>query len=153
MATELDRWYAANPHPLDAGIRRIAEIILTADPRMTAYVKYGNLNFGHVGDMASFVQIKNKKLLNLMFHRGAKLGSSPSFTGSGQSARFIAFASAADVEKRAEELRRLVAAWVDLMAAEGAATPKTKAKATAKPAAKNARKPVAKKAKKPAKKR
>ncbi len=118
MATELDGWYAANPHPLDAAIRRIAEIMLTADPRMTAYVKYGNLNFGYVGDMASFVQIKNKKLLNLMFHRGAKLGSSPSFTGAGQSARFIAFSSMDEVDARAAELRDLVAAWCDLMTAE-----------------------------------
>jgi hypothetical protein len=145
MATEAERWVTGKQHPLEPALRRGANIVL-GDPRMKSYVKYGNLHFGYVGDMASFVQIANKKLLTLMFHRGAKLGDSPSFTGDGHSARFITFTSVAEVNARAGELRQLVARWCDLMddeAARASSQPaRAAAKATRKPAAKPARKPT-----------
>src|SRR4051812_26224402 len=111
MATEIDRWYASKHHPLEPLIHRIVEIIRGAEPRITEYVKYGNLCMGHVGDLASFVQIAEKKRLNLMFHRGAALGEFPGFEGDGHSARFLRFTSQGDVDASAGVLRRIAVAW------------------------------------------
>lgn len=97
-------------------MRRVGEIVLAADPRMTAYVKYGNPTFAFGGDMASFVQMK-KKHITLMFYRGALLrGRFPHLEGDGPTARFMRFADLAEVNARAAELRRIAAAWCALMA-------------------------------------
>jgi hypothetical protein len=45
---------------LEPALRRITEVILAADPRLTAYVKNGTVQFAFEGDMAPFVQAKGK---------------------------------------------------------------------------------------------
>jgi hypothetical protein len=96
-------------------MRRVREIILCADPRMSEYVKYGSLNFGYEGDFAAFVQAKQKSV-TLMFHRGARIpGRFPHVEGTHPSARFMRFADLAEVEARAAELSRIVAAWCALV--------------------------------------
>lgn len=153
MSTEIDRWYVAKQHPLEPAIRRVVEIFRGADPRITAYVKYGNLCMGYVGDFASFVQIAEKRRLNLMFHRGAALGDFPGFEGDGHSACFLRFASLDEVDASAGVLRDIAVAWCELMVAESARTrPAAKKPAAKKPVA--ARRPTAKKpaaARRPAK--
>jgi hypothetical protein len=57
---------------LERALRRITEVILAADPRLTAHVKNGTVQFAFEGDMAAFVQPKGKRV-SLMFYRGAKI--------------------------------------------------------------------------------
>jgi len=92
-------------------MRRVRDVILTADPRMTEYVKYGTVQFALGGDMANFVQT-NKKTVSLMFNRGGKIeGSFPHMEGEGRAVRFMRFADFAEVDARAEELAEIVRAW------------------------------------------
>ena len=97
-------------------MRRVREIILGADPRLTEYIKYGSVHFGYEGDFLTFVQTDKKKV-NLMFHRGARiLGSFPHLEGTHPSARFMRFADIDEVETLADELRKVAVAWCTLVA-------------------------------------
>lgn len=112
--TEVDGWFTGKP--AEPALRVVREVILHADPRMTEYVKYGTVQFAYEGDFASFVQHNNKQV-SLMFNRGARIsGSFPHLEGSGPSARFMRFANVAEVNRRAPELTRVVAAWCALVA-------------------------------------
>lgn len=109
-------------------MRRVRDVILRADYRMTESIKYGTLMFGYEGDMVTFVQV-DKNAVTLMFNRGARIkGRFPHLKGTGPSARFMHFADLAEVEKRAAELSAITRAWCTLMASSGGATrtqPKT----------------------------
>jgi uncharacterized protein DUF1801 len=96
-------------------MRRILEVVLSADPRLAAYIKYGSLLVGFEGDLAAFVQA-DKKRVNLMFGRGARIkGDFPHLDGSGPSARFMHFADVAEVDARANELAAVAIAWCGLV--------------------------------------
>ena len=72
--------------PAEPILRRVRDIILWADDRMTEYLKYGTVQFACKGDFANFVH-HNEKTVTLMFNRGAKLqGNFPNLEGSGPSA-------------------------------------------------------------------
>ena len=72
MNPEVEEWFAARKPPAEAALRRVREVILAADPRMTEHVKYGTVQFGFGGDMAGFVQT-SKKTVSLMFMRGGRI--------------------------------------------------------------------------------
>ena len=76
-------------------MRRVAEVVLGADQRMTAYLKHGTVQFAYEGDLTAFVQPKGF----------------PSLEGDGPTARFIRFADLAEVEERADELAAITRAW------------------------------------------
>ena len=100
-------------------MQRIRQIILSADPRLTEYMKYGSVHFGYEGDFVTFVQA-DKKNVNLMFHRGARIpGTFPHVEGTHPSARFMRFATMEEVEARAAELREVAVAWCTLVAPSG----------------------------------
>jgi hypothetical protein len=44
---EVERWFAEKKLPNEQPIRRLREILLAADPRISDYVKYGSLVFGY----------------------------------------------------------------------------------------------------------
>ena len=118
---EVERWFAEKKPPTEATIRKLREIILGADRRMTEYVKYGTLTFGYDGDFATVVQASDKKQASLMFNRGARIpGKFPHLEGSHPSARFMRFADPAEAKARSNELRKIVAAWLSLPQAERA---------------------------------
>ena len=97
-------------------MRRVREIILRADRRLSEYVKHRTVIFAYEGDFASFVQ-HNKPQVNLMLNRGARIpGKFPHAEGSGPTARFMRFKDLAEVDARADELARVARAWCDLMA-------------------------------------
>ena len=97
-------------------MRRVREILLSADPRISDYIKYGSLLLGFEGDLVSFVQVQ-KKNVNLMFNNGAKIpGRFPHLEGSGPNARFMRFDDMATIDARAPELTRIAKAWCDLKA-------------------------------------
>lgn len=111
---EVERWFAGKP--AEPALRRVRDVILSADPRMTEYVKYGTVQFAYHGDFANFVQ-HNQKHVSLMFNRGAKIpGRYPHLEGDGPSARFMRFADVAEVSAKALELTKVVAAWCATMA-------------------------------------
>ena len=110
---EADKWFAGKPaEPI---LRRVREVILRADPRMSEGTKYGTVAFHCGGDFASFVQ-HNQKTVSLMFNRGGIIaGKYPHMEGTGRQVRFMRFASVNEVDSRAAELSKIVVAWCDLM--------------------------------------
>ena len=109
--SEVEGWFAEIKPPAEPAMRRVLEAVLGADPRLTAYIKYGSLLAGFEGDFAAFVQYR-KKQVNLMFGRGARIkGDFPHLEGTGRTARFMRFADVADVDERANELARVAKAW------------------------------------------
>lgn len=110
---EIEQWFAAKNHPQEEALRRVREIILEADPRMTEMVQYGTIQFVYQSGLANFVQVSNKPI-TLMFNVGARIpGRFPHLEGDGPNARFMRFADLAEVEARAAELRKIVKAWCD----------------------------------------
>ena len=110
----VDRWMEGKP--AEAMLRRVRDVVMWADSRMTEYLKYGTVQFAYNGDFASFVQ-HGARTVNLMFNRGAKIkGNFPHLEGGGPSARFMRFATMEDIEARTAELTNVVRAWCDMMA-------------------------------------
>ena len=110
--SDVDAWLEGKP--AEAILRRVRDVILKADPRMTEYLKYGTVQFAYEGDFANFVQ-HDKKTVSLMLNRGARiLGTFPHLEGTGPSARFMRFADTKEVNQRSAELTRIVAAWCAL---------------------------------------
>ena len=117
---EVERWFAEKKLPNEKPIRRLREILLAADPRISDYIKYGSLIFGYEGDLVSLVQAQ-KKNINLMFNNGAKIpGTFPHLEGHGPNARFMRFADETEVNARAAELTRIAKAWCELKAPRSA---------------------------------
>ena len=109
----VDKWLTGKP--AESILRRVRDVILGADPRMTEYLKYGTVQFAYNGDLANFVQ-HSKQTVSLMFNRGAKIqGKFPHLEGSGPAARFMRFADVQEVNSRAAELGKIVVAWCDMM--------------------------------------
>lgn len=109
-----EKWFAGKPaEPI---LRRVREVILRADARMSEGTKYGTVTFHCGADFASFVQ-HDKKTVSLMFNRGGIIpGKYPHMEGEGSRAvRFMRFADVAEVNARAAELGKIVVAWCDLM--------------------------------------
>ena len=116
---DVERWFAEKKLPTEATIRKVREIILRADRRMTEFVKYGTLTLGFEVDFATFVQVSNKKQVSLMFNRGARIpGKFAHLEGTGPSARFMRFADPAEAQARAAELTKIVTTWFSLPASK-----------------------------------
>lgn len=112
---EVEKWFTGKP--AETTLRRVREAILGADPRLSEHLKYGTVMFASGGDFASFVQ-HDKQAVSLMFNRGARIpGTFPHLEGSGPTARFMRFATPAEVDARAKELGKIPVAWCDLMSA------------------------------------
>jgi hypothetical protein len=143
--TEIERWFAQTKSPAEAELRRVREIILRADPRVTEHVKYGTVMFAYEGDFATFVQVQRRGV-TLMLNRGSRIpGRFPHVEGDGPSARFMRFADRDEVESYAAELAKVVAAWCSLAPSmakpKASATPKTRTKVAGRAAAAKSRKP------------
>ena len=110
---DVDRWLKGKrAEPL---LRRVRDVIMWADERMTEYLKYGTVQFACNGDFANFVR-HDQKTVELMFNRGARIpGTYRYLEGAGPSARHMRFADMAEVEARTQELTNLVVAWCDMM--------------------------------------
>ena len=108
-----ERWFAGKrAEPI---LRRVRDVILGADKRMSERTKYGTVMFHCGGDFASFVQ-HQKKTVSLMFNRGGIIpGRYPHMEGEGRAVRFMRFTDVAEVNARKAELSKIVVAWCDLM--------------------------------------
>src|SRR2546430_17687652 len=104
MNPEVDDWFAARKPPAEAAMRRVREVILAADPRMTEHVKYDTVQFAFGGDMAGVGQT-NKKTVSLMFIRGGRIkGGFPPIEGTGRAGRVLRFAGPAEGDTLAPQL-------------------------------------------------
>jgi hypothetical protein len=116
LEADVDRWLRETNPPLESTFRRVTELILASDPRLTAYLKNGTVQFAYEGDLAAFVQPKGNRV-SLMFYRGAKIpGDYPHLEGDGPTARFMRFDDLTDLRSKAKELRALAKAWCRLVA-------------------------------------
>ena len=110
---DVDRWLKGKRAELM--LRRVRDVIMWADERMTEYLKYGTVQFACKGDFANFVR-HDQRTVELMFNRGAKIpGTYRYLEGSGPTARHMRFADMAEVEAKNQELSNLARAWCDLM--------------------------------------
>ena len=81
LESDVDRWLRETNPPLESTFRRVTELILASDPRLTVYLKNGTVQFAFEGDLAAFVQPKGERV-SLMFYRGAKIsGDFPHLEG------------------------------------------------------------------------
>jgi hypothetical protein len=112
----VDRWLADRDHPLDDALRRLREIILGADDRVTECIKWQTPTFVYEGNIASFNP--SKKMVSLMFHRGAEIpGDHPRLKGDGKLVRTMRFADLADVEAARADIEKVIRAWCDARSA------------------------------------
>lgn len=111
---EVEKLLADTAHPLDAEIRRVREIILSADDRIEEAVKWKSPTFIYKGNMASYF-MNAKQLVTLMFHKGAEIDDpSGLLEGDGKEARTARFYSMDDIEEKKASLTAVVQAWIRL---------------------------------------
>jgi len=109
---EVDRWLDEHTHPLDDARRRVRDIILGADGRVTESIKWSTPTFAYQGNIASFNPSKN--LISILFHRGAEIpGDHPRLEGEGRLARTMRFAGTGEVEGGRAELEAVIRAWCE----------------------------------------
>jgi hypothetical protein len=116
LGSDVDRWLRETNPPLESTFRRVTELILASDPRLTAYLKNGTMQFAYEGDLAAFVQPKGKRVSSCSIGAGRSRATSRTLEGDGPTARFLRFDDLADARAKAKELRALAKAWCQLMA-------------------------------------
>ena len=42
LSPEVERWFTQKAPPAEQAMRRVLDVLLSADPRLTAYIKYGS---------------------------------------------------------------------------------------------------------------
>ncbi len=168
QSRDVEAWLEAYDNPMKDVVRRVREIILHADHRITESIQGEGPSFAYRGELVS-VFPHSKKHASLMFPRGAEIpGHHPRLEGSGDTGRVLKIASVAEANAAKDDLQHLVRSWCDWREADGAEAKEPKApspkraggrkatpsrKKTRTPAARKARKPAAKKARKPAAKK
>jgi len=111
---EVDAWFEAYDNPQKELVQAVRRTILDTDPRVTEAVKWQAPTFVYRGNIASFYP-KTKTHVSLMFHTGAALPDPTGLLeGEGATSRVARFVDADDLAAKAEALRGLVAAWIDL---------------------------------------
>lgn len=98
---------------MEAEMKRVREIILGVDDRITETIKWKTPTFMFEGNIASFSPAK--KMVSLMFHRGAEIpGDHPGLEGDAALVRTMRFKSGEEIENRSAELGKVIAAWIAL---------------------------------------
>jgi hypothetical protein len=109
---DVDRWLEEQDHPLEDALRRVREIILGADERVSESIKWKTPTFSFEGNIVSFAP--SKKMVSLMFHRGAEIpGTHPRLEGDAKLVRTMRFADLKDVQRGRRDLERVIRAWCD----------------------------------------
>jgi hypothetical protein len=113
-SAEVDGWFEATDHPQKAVMQAVRVAILAADARVGECIKWKTPTFTFNGNIAS-INPQAKQFVSLMFHRGADIpGVHPSLSGSGNTARYMQFKDAAEVESLKPELQSIVRAWCEM---------------------------------------
>lgn len=112
-ASDVDDWFADRAHPMEAEMQRVRAIVLGVDQRITEAIKWQTPTFVFEGNIASFSPAK--KLVSLMFHRGAGIpGDHPGLEGDARLVRTMRFTSMAEIDARTAELEAVIRAWIVL---------------------------------------
>jgi len=107
----VDAWFETYDNPQKAGVQRVREIILAADPRVAESIKWKAPTFEYKGNIASFFP-RSKKHVSLMFHQGAQIpGKHPLLEGDGETSRTAKFVDLDDIEAKKEQLQAVIRAW------------------------------------------
>ena len=113
MSKPVEDWLAKYENPMKPVVEAVRAVILAADSRIDETIKWQSPTFIYKGNLASF-NPRSKAHTSLLFHTGASIeGSFPSLEGGEEVARYMRFASLADVKAKSTELTRLVRAWCD----------------------------------------
>lgn len=113
-SAEVDAWFEGYDNPQKAGVQRVREIVLGADPRVGECIKWQAPTFTYKGNIASFFP-KSKKHVSLMFHQGASLPDpSGLLEGEGDVSRVAKFDDLADIERKRPALEAVIRAWCAL---------------------------------------
>lgn len=111
---EVDQLLTEKVHPLDAEIRRVREIILSVDDRITEAVKWKSPTFMYKGNIASYY-MNAKKLVSLMFHKGAAINDPHGLLeGDGKESRVARFHSMEDIAQKREALVAVIHEWIKM---------------------------------------
>ncbi|MEM9561559.1 MAG: DUF1801 domain-containing protein [Actinomycetota bacterium] len=111
---EVDEWFRDRANPMEDAMQRVRHIVLGVDDRITETIKWQTPTFVFNGNIASFSPAK--KLVSLMFHRGAEIpGDHPALDGDGRLVRTMRFADVDDVEAKRGDLEAVIAAWCALV--------------------------------------
>ena len=91
-------------------MRRVRDLVLGVDRRITEAIKWQTPTFVFEGNIASFSPAK--KLVSLMFHRGAEIpGDHPALEGDARLVRTMRFTDRAEIEAKRPDLEAVIAAW------------------------------------------
>jgi uncharacterized protein YdhG (YjbR/CyaY superfamily) len=113
-ADEVDAWFEKYDNPMKPVVQAIRRVILETDPRMEEVIKWQAPTFVYKGNLASFYP-KSRQHASLMFHLGARIpGDFSPLEGTGDTSRVMKFTDLADVERKKDELQRIVRAWIEM---------------------------------------
>jgi hypothetical protein len=120
QAGEVEAYLEELEHPLKAVIVEVRRVILEADSRISESIKWKSPTFEYLrwrssarGNLAS-INPRAKQFVSLMFHTGALIpGEHPCQEGGGETARYMRFADAADVQRQRPALEGIVRAWCE----------------------------------------
>lgn len=108
-------------HSRKVEINRVRNIILRAQPELVEKIKWNAPSFGLENEDRTTFRLEPGDKVDLIFHRGSKPKSPGGFNFVDDTGllKFLApdralliFADPADVEAKAEDLKRLVRAWI-----------------------------------------
>lgn len=109
---EVEKFLEGANHPLDVEIRRVREIILATDERVTEAIKWKSPTFIYKGNIASYF-MNAKSHVSLMFHKGATIADmSGLLEGDGKEARSAKFYGLADIEEKKGTLEAVIREWI-----------------------------------------
>jgi len=108
----VDEWFAKYENPHKEAMQLVRTIILATDPRVDETIKWQTPTFTYEGNIASF-NPRSKDHVSLMFHTGATIpGTHPLLAGGGDTARYISFASSAEVLRARKGIQDVIRAWI-----------------------------------------
>jgi hypothetical protein len=111
---DVDAWFDTYDNPMKDLVRRVRDVILGTDPRITESIKWKAPTFEYKGNIASFFP-KSKKHVSLMFHQGASIpGEHHILEGGGDTSRMAKFHGAEDLDNKADALKGVIRAWIQM---------------------------------------
>ncbi len=111
---DVDAWFETYENPQKELVQAVRRIVLDADPRISETIKWKAPTFTYQGNLASFYP-RSTKHVSLMFHTGASLPDPAGLLeGEGDTSRVARFLDDADLAAKADALRGLVMAWIEL---------------------------------------
>ncbi len=111
----VDEFFDKLDNPLKEEMKKVREIILGANDKITESIKWSAPSFAYKDNMCTF-NPRAKKFVNLTFHKGALINDdSGLLEGDKPEARVARFYDLDDVMAKKEKLEAVVNKWVETM--------------------------------------